>query len=87
MLYYLFIDDENNIIRTIMTFEKQDGVKLDSEEYKKTINFNKFNPDTREFYDPKTKKVEHLDRLDQIEQTIGILAEQIAKTALLGGNE
>lgn len=86
-MYYLYINEDSLITKTMITFEEQDGIKITKQEYEKAKFYKKFNPATREFYELKEQQKEETDRLEQIEQAIGALAEQVAKNTLIGGNE
>jgi predicted RNase H-like HicB family nuclease len=85
--YYINVDEEDNIISSIDTFEEQnDMIQLVYEEYQQAQLYNKFNLQIREFSEPKQQITKEVSRMDQIEEAIGKISLEVAKISLLGGN-
>lgn len=83
--YVLYIDESNNIIKIAYTFHfLEDSIEISYEEYEKAKKYRKFNPKTREFSDVIESAVTltNEERMGQLEEALGVLAEQSAKQSL-----
>lgn len=84
--YIIKVDDENNIVYSAYTFNyTHDDFEITREEYEKVPMYQKFNPETRVFSEELNKEVgEPTDRgrMEQLEEMVGMLAEQVAKQSL-----
>lgn len=85
--YAIKINECNQIIMRMYTFDiNNECIILSEEEYKLAEKYKKFNPNTREFseeiIEPNQDVLSDKKRIEQLEETIGILAEQLAKQSL-----
>lgn len=83
--YILRVDEELNITHVAYTFDiAKEDIILSNEEYEKALIYSKFNPETREFYGliKVNEEITDKQRIEQLEETVGILAEQLAKQTL-----
>lgn len=86
-MYFFKIDDENNIIEFVVGEALDDCIEVTLEEFEEAQRYKKFNPETREFSEPveatqEDESISSKERIEQLEETVGILAEQLAKQTL-----
>lgn len=86
--YAIRIDKNNIIVRLAYTFDMQDeDIEISYEEYIEAQKHRTFNPISREFGeeivdDADTNIITEGERIEQLEETVGLLAEQVAKQTL-----
>lgn len=84
--YIIKVDDENHIIYSAYTFNyTEDDFEITREEYEKVPMYQKFNPETRVFSEEISKDVDEptdRERIERVEEMVGMLAEQLAKQSL-----
>lgn len=87
-MFYLKVDSEYNIIE-LSAGEKPNNsfVEITLEEFKQVNLYSKFNPTTKEFSEAveatqEDERISSKERIEQLEETVGILAEQLAKQTL-----
>lgn len=87
-MYYLKIDSEKKTCGFVIGEKLDDAcIEITLEEFQLAQQYRKFNPETREFSEPvetiqEDESISSKQRIEQLEETVGILAEQLAKQTL-----
>ena len=88
-MYFIKVNDSNDIIEYIISDTIADGcIELTEEEYRRAGKYSKFNPESWEFSNPieecknTTEILTTEERISQLEEALGILAEQSARQSL-----
>lgn len=91
MQYFIKVSDEF-IVETVIgelssDVNEADYIEIYEDEIEKVGLYRKFNAETREFSEPvettqEDESISSKQRIEQLEETVGILAEQLAKQTL-----